>query len=74
MQIKFEILKKGETILNVWENSIAVQKDNGDVEIYRFYVDEDNIPRVAENSLLITKGRGAFSFKSEDGSVEMMSY
>lgn len=41
MQIKFEILKKGETVLNVWENHIAVQKKSGEVEIYQFYLDED---------------------------------
>ena len=42
MQIKFEILKKGETVLNVWENHIAVQKKSGEVEIYRFYLDEED--------------------------------
>ena len=33
MQIKFGILKKGDTVLNVWDNHIAVKKKNGDVEI-----------------------------------------
>ncbi len=37
MQIKFEILKKGETVLNVWENHIAVKKKSGEIEIYRYY-------------------------------------
>ena len=29
MQIKFEILKRGDTVLNVWENHIAVKKKSG---------------------------------------------
>lgn len=37
MQIKFEILKKGDTVLNVWENHIAVKKKSGEVEIFQFF-------------------------------------
>lgn len=31
MQIKLEILKRGDTVLNVWENHIAVKKKSGEV-------------------------------------------
>ncbi len=41
MQIKFEILKKGETVLNVWENHIAIKKKSGEIEIYQFFLDEE---------------------------------
>ena len=38
MQIKFEILKKGDTVLNVWENHIAVKKKSGEVEIFQSWM------------------------------------
>ncbi len=74
MQIKFEILKKGETVLNVWENHIAVQKKSGEVEIYRFYLDEEGLPRLAENTILITQGNGSISAKAKDSSVEITTF
>ena len=59
MQIKFEILKKGDTVLNVWENHIAVKKKSGEVEIFQFYVDEEGLPRLSENTILVTQGNGS---------------
>lgn len=74
MQIKFEILKKGETVLNVWENHIAVQKKSGEVEIYQFYLDEDGLPRLSENTILITQGNGSISAKADSGTVEIKTF
>lgn len=74
MQIKFEILKKGETVLNVWENHIAVQKKSGEVEIYQFYLDEDGLPRLTDNTILITQGNGSISAKAGDGTVEIKTF
>ena len=74
MQIKFEILKKGETVLNVWENHIAVQKKSGEVEIYQFYLYEDGMPRLSENTILITHGNGSISAKAESGTVEIKTF
>ena len=74
MQIKFEILKKGETVLNVWENHIAVQKKSGEVEIYQFYRDEDGLPRLSENTILITHGNGSISAKADGSSVEITTF
>ncbi len=73
MQIKFEILKKGDTVFNVWENHIAVKKKSGDVEIYKFYLDEEGLPRLAENTILVTQGNGSISVKS-DSSVEISTF
>ena len=74
IQIKFEILKKGETVLNVWENHIAVQKKSGEVEIYQFYLDEDGLPRLSENTILITHGNGSISAKADGSSVEITTF
>ena len=74
MQIKFGILKKGDTVLNVWDNHIAVKKKNCDVEIYHFYLDDEGLPRLAENTVLVTQGDGSISAKAGDGSVEVMTF
>ena len=74
MQIKFEILKKGDTVLNVWENHIAVKKRSGEVEIFQFFLDEDGLPRLSENTILVTQGNGSISAKSNDSSVEITTF
>ena len=74
MQIKFGILRKGDTVLNVWDNHIAVKKKNSDVEIYQFYLDDEGLPRLAENTVLVTQGDGSISAKAGDGSVEVMTF
>lgn len=74
MQIKFEILKKGDSVLNVWEGHIAVQKKNGEVEIYQYYLDEEGLPRLVENTVLITQGNGSISAKADDSSVEITTF
>ena len=73
MQIKFEILKEGDTVLNVWENRIAVKKENGDVEIYSFYLDEEGFPRLSEHTILVTHGDGSVSVKGED-TIEVTTF
>ena len=74
MQIKFEILKKGETVLNVWEDHIAVQKKSGEVEIYQFYLDEEGLPRLCENTVLITHGNGSITAKADGSTVEISTF
>ncbi|MCI9557959.1 MAG: hypothetical protein HFG52_01730 [Lachnospiraceae bacterium] len=74
MQIKFEILKKGDTVLNVWENHIAVKKKTGEVEIYQFFLDEEGIPRLSENTILVTQGNGSISAKADGSSVEITTF
>ena len=31
MQIKIELMKKGDSVLNVWDQHIAITRKNGDV-------------------------------------------
>ena len=66
MQIRFEILEDGDSVLNIWENHIAVKKATGEVEIYQFYLDEEGLPRLAENTILVTQGDGSVSIETED--------
>ena len=74
MQIKFEILKKGDSVLNAWERHIAVQRKNGEVEIYQYYLDDDGLPRLADNTVLITQGNGSISAKADGSSVEITTF
>ena len=74
MQIKFEILKKGDTVLNVWENHIAVKKKTGEVEIFQFFLDNEGLPRLSENTILVTQGNGCISSKADDSSVEITTF
>ena len=74
MQIKFEILKKGDTVLNVWDNHIAVKKKSGEVEIFQFYVDEEGLPRLSENTILVTQGNGSISAETTDSDVTITTF
>ena len=74
MQINFEILKKGDTVLNVWENHIAVKKKSDEVEIFQFYVDEEGLPRLSENTILVTQGNGSISVGTTDSDVTITTF
>lgn len=74
MQIKFEILKKGDTVLNVWENHIAIKKKSGEVEIFQFFVDESGLPRLSENTILVTQGNGSISAKADGSTIEITTF
>ena len=74
MQIKFEILKKGDTVLNVWENHIAVKKKSGEVEIFQFFLDEEGLPRRSDNTILVTKGNGSVSAKADGSTIEITTF
>ena len=74
MQFKFGILKKGDTVLNVWENHIAVSRKSGDVEIFQFDLDKDGLPRLSGNTVLITQGNRSISTKPEGASLEITTF
>lgn len=74
MQIRFEILKKGDAVLNVWDNNIAIKKANGEVEILHYDLDEDGMPRISNRSMLITQGKGIIRVISDDSSVEIGTF
>lgn len=74
MQVKIEILKKDDSILNVWDNKIAVKKKNGDVEIFIYELDETGLPKISNNSILITRGNGVVRAKTDDSSIEFGTF
>ena len=74
MQIKFEVLKKGDEVINVWDGRIAVKRKSGEVEILKFFIDDDGLPRLDDNSVLITYGKGSVTAKSDTSSVEVTTF
>ena len=74
MQVRFEILKKGDTVLNIWDNNIAIKRKNGDVEIVHYDLGEDSLPYISNNSILITQGDGIVRAKSDDSSFEVGTF
>lgn len=74
MQYKFELLNKGDTVLNVWENKIAIKKKTGEVEIFQYNNDENGYPRLEKDTVLITFGNGAIKVKADDSSLEVGTF
>ncbi len=74
MQVRFEVLKKDDSVLNVWDNKIAIKRKNGDVEILMYDLNEDGLPHISNNSILITRGEGIVRAKSEDSSFEVGTF
>jgi hypothetical protein len=74
MQIKFDLLKKGDEVLNTWDNKISIKRKNGEVEIFMFDLDEDNLPRLSDKTILISYGSGVISIKKEDSDFEMGTF
>ena len=74
MQCRFEIMSKGDSVFNVWDGNIAIKRKNGDVEIFRYYLDDNGLPRLDSNTLLITSGAGNVTVKSNDNSVEITTF
>lgn len=67
MSIRIGILKKEDEVLNVWESNnliqVAVKNKKGEVYIHSISPDENGIPRVDKNRLLIiTVGNGEVTF------------
>lgn len=69
-QYRIEVLQKGDSVLNVWSQYIAIKRKNGDVEILHYDFDSEGALRINKDSILITKGNGSIHVKSEDSSFE----
>lgn len=70
MQVRLELLKKGDEVFNIWDNNIAIKRKNGDVEIFHYDFGEDSLPRISNNTILITQGDGILRVKNDDKSFE----
>jgi len=54
-----KIMKRGDRVISVLDDRVAVQRKNGEVDIYRFITGDDGLPRLdLENVITITYGPG----------------
>ena len=77
MQIKLEILEKDDEVIGFSENKLAVKKKTGEVEIFVISFDEDNLPRIKEETILITFGDSKnrkVTLSKPDSSVEVGTF
>ena len=70
MRVSLEILKPGDSVFNVWDSHVAVRKPSGEVEIFQYYLDEENLPRLSEGTILVTFGNGKVSTKADENDVD----
>ena len=51
--MRMDILKKGDKVLSVTNKLIAIQRENGEVEVIRFLIDKEGIWIADEETLII---------------------
>lgn len=51
-----KILKKGDKVLNVWDNKIAILRANGEVDIYGIVLAEGSLPTLSKDIWRVTYG------------------
>jgi hypothetical protein len=56
MLYSFKLLKKGDKVLNVWENRVAILRKNGEVDIFNLVFEKGSFARI--DSEVINIGYG----------------
>lgn len=78
MQVRLEILKQGDEVLNVWDSHVAIKKSSGEVEIFQYGLDDEGLPRLSAGTIFITYGNGSISAKSgnpeDDDFIEVTTF
>jgi hypothetical protein len=73
-RVLVKILNDGDEVIGTeWRDDtlqITVRHENGDVELFNLYEDEDGLPRLDNTSTLITKGEGEVEMKKRKDTEE----
>lgn len=75
--MKINILKKGDKVLFVNHQFVAVQRKNGEVDLIPLSVDENNVPIVdIQNIVTISYGDNSIeaSAKTENGEITVTTF
>ncbi len=56
------------------EQYYVLKKKSDEVEIFQFYVDEEGLPRLSENTILVTQGNGSISVGTTDSDVTITTF
>lgn len=67
-ELTLRILRSGDRVISVNSNNIAIERENGEVEIMPVVIDESGFPSIDTAHILkITYGSGAAEMKISDG-------
>lgn len=69
--MRINILQKGDQVLNVTEDFIAVRRKNGEVDLVKLFKDETGLRIDTENK--ITIGYGHNTVELTDGDVKIIN-
>jgi hypothetical protein len=73
--IRINILKKGDSVLSINQDIVAVQRKNGEVDIFRFFFDENNLPRIEiDKKSTIGYGDGSITVILDDDGTEITTF
>ncbi len=67
--MKIRILQKGDTVLNVTKEFIAVRRKNGEVDLIRLLNEEGGVRIDIENIVTIGFGDNVVETKNENGVI-----
>jgi len=74
-QIKINILKKGDTVLFMNHETLAIKRKGGEVDVYRIYLDDQKLLRIdMENVITIGFGAGTISCVVDDEGTEIITF
>ena len=66
-RVRLNILKKGDRVLFVNGEHVAVERVNGEVDVLHIYLDEDGLIRLdSNNTLTIGYGNGSVEISGDD--------
>lgn len=66
MEIIIGIKDKKDEIYDIVDNIIIVKKENGNFEIMKIYVDDENLYRISQSSIKIIFGKKNLNSKDEE--------
>ena len=66
MEITIGIKDKKDEIYDIVDNIIAVKKENGDFEIMKISIDDENMYRVSQSSIKIIFGKKKLNSKEKE--------
>lgn len=75
-KLTLRILRSGDKVISVTNNSIAIERVNGEVEIIPVIIDENGFPGIdTTHTLIISYGSGAAEVKmNEDSDNEFTAF
>lgn len=66
MEIIIGIKDRKDEIYDIVDDIIIVKKENGNFEIMKIYIDEENLYRVSQSSIKIIFGKKKFNLEEEE--------